>query len=517
MLKLILFHVCIFLLILTQYSTAQNTYKLNIKTDKSTYLISPQPMENGDCLIAGYDIYNKPSTLLRFVRINKKGKTVWSKYFSVPGYHAFSACLSATKDNGFIAVARLDSTNKYGLGLEIFKSDSNGNIQWQKKFISGNNAVMYPQKIIQAKNGGYYFIHAEDDFTFLNKLDQNGNLLWFKAFDPAVTDYGYSIDALAEADDGGAMIVIGNAGCEFYCVNLSLYKFNKNGDPETTLSFLPDFYPTSYNISYLKQDTTKKFKILFKGSVLGASSGKYSYITVQPNEQRANMLTMKDDIFSFQYILRTNKILGRTDLLSQNIALEQNKYINRDLSINASYDYQDENNIHYIYTERYDSLGRICPDYTLPRIDSTVSKTHINVYQGFFQSVNTLGLSVQSSTLLSSVASTPDIICAGEAPQNISQSMSSESNGNLYGQTAIRIFPNPAHDYIMLSINSNNDNFLKSIEIIDVVGSIKRTYSGEGFMKKNLQKLELNNLPKGIYFLKVKMNTTEQVLKFIKD
>ncbi|PLX10589.1 MAG: hypothetical protein C0598_10040 [Marinilabiliales bacterium] len=74
----------------------------------------------------------------------------------------------------------------------------------------------------------------------------------------------------------------------------------------------------------------------------------------------------------------------------------------------------------------------------------------------------------------------------------------------------IRVFPNPAHNYIILSSNSQTDNYTET-ELINIRGELIMTFRTQHF---NDLKIDITNLENGIYFLKCK-NTKKCITKRI--
>jgi photosystem II stability/assembly factor-like uncharacterized protein len=84
----------------------------------------------------------------------------------------------------------------------------------------------------------------------------------------------------------------------------------------------------------------------------------------------------------------------------------------------------------------------------------------------------------------------------------------------LKNSTNINIFPNPATDNLQIDLSGlNTDDEVKSLLIQDNLGRIIQKIEIVG---TSIYQLELSNYLKGVYFLTVKSNTTQQTFKFIK-
>lgn len=80
----------------------------------------------------------------------------------------------------------------------------------------------------------------------------------------------------------------------------------------------------------------------------------------------------------------------------------------------------------------------------------------------------------------------------------------------------IHIYPNPVHDFMNIRIN-NELLIVEELAIIDVTGRVIQHQFLELNSEREIIKLSINDIPAGIYFLKIKNNKTYKVLKFIKD
>ncbi len=498
--------------------TRSLTYKLDIKREKSTYLVNMYPLANGDNLVSSYDIGDTITTKLRFVRIKPDGKIVWSKTYTEPNYYQYYVVAAATNDNGFIAAARLDSGTKYSLGTVLFKCDSSGDIEWKQKLITADHSATAPGPIIQTKDEGYYFVNYSYGVAQLEKLDKNGYVVWSKAFNPSYSDYGYNLDKLAEAADGGALLTVYNISCEYYCIAYSLYKFQKNGNPASVIDFDPSFYfgTTAY---YLSEDSAGVIRMIAGGDILSLYNylgAKYSYVIIQPDAINAKAFIINHDLLSLQHFFKTNKIA----MLNNKIYTtgRESPYFNfsKDWSLSVASDKYNAKGIHYVQIERYDSLGRICPNYKIPFVDTTILQKGAGIYRSVFSVINMPAVLVTNSNLSSTPLQNYDsILCIGEV------STISTTNNNIAAKALPKIprfsiFPNPAKDYINLEL-SNDKSSSAQIQIISIDGKIIKAFTSYFAIGTIIKTYDISYLPKGVYLLKVTTQATQQTIKFIKE
>lgn len=82
---------------------------------------------------------------------------------------------------------------------------------------------------------------------------------------------------------------------------------------------------------------------------------------------------------------------------------------------------------------------------------------------------------------------------------------------NVYDGTEIVIAPNPAHDYVVLTVKENHEEIL--VNLLDISGRVLRTF----WMPADEMslRLERGNLPNGIYMLRMTSNGQKQTRKVI--
>lgn len=153
------------------------------------------------------------------VKLDLSGNILWKKNFGGTGIdRAFSACI--TEDGNIIIANTTESgmpyvTNSYGISdIWLLKIDLQGNIIWQKSF--GGSGDDFVKSIKPTIDNGYIIIgnslssngilnenKGELDVWIL-KTDSNGQLLWQKTFGGSKSDYA---NALIEDKNGDFLIV----------------------------------------------------------------------------------------------------------------------------------------------------------------------------------------------------------------------------------------------------------------------------------------------------------------------
>lgn len=123
------------------------------------------------------------------IKLNASGIVQWSKYFSANTRQSFSS-LVQTPDGGY-ALAGQASTNNNGSWGYLVKTDSLGTLQWSKLIFPRD---FYPElkDIITTKDGGYAVVAiypnpAYYDMYFI-KLSSTGTFQWARSIGGSSTD-----------------------------------------------------------------------------------------------------------------------------------------------------------------------------------------------------------------------------------------------------------------------------------------------------------------------------------------
>ncbi len=128
----------------------------------------------------GYDGY--------LIKVNKMGDTVWTKTYGGIDWDVFNA-IQLTSDLGFVMVGYSYTNSKGKKDMWIVKTDSIGNLQWERKIGGIEDDEFVSVEILQ--NGRiacfgttYSFSDTKGNYCIF-KTNNNGDSLFFK-------DFGYS-------------------------------------------------------------------------------------------------------------------------------------------------------------------------------------------------------------------------------------------------------------------------------------------------------------------------------------
>ena len=151
------------------------------------------------------------------MKANLAGDPEWSRYYLPMGYSDADAgsSIRPTRDGGYIVAGAAEPIGRSLVQGWLLKLDPSGSVQWSKTFAGpvGEEAFFQADQTI---DGGYVAVGNTASFGYppghfsngwVLKLDQNGNVVWQKAFG------GEDISSVDETSDGG-FVVAGTVGVE---------------------------------------------------------------------------------------------------------------------------------------------------------------------------------------------------------------------------------------------------------------------------------------------------------------
>ena len=164
-----------------------------------------KPMGDGTYLMAGETTSPIQKGYDGWIfKTDAKFDVIWDTKVGGFGAERFNDVIF-TDDGGFLAAGRT-TTDEGGFRAWIVKLDSNGNVQWQKRYREDQyeNTI---REILPVKNGGWVFCgftknHPSDPDTrnlWIGGINAQGELLWDKAIGGAGSDVAY---VMTQTNDG---------------------------------------------------------------------------------------------------------------------------------------------------------------------------------------------------------------------------------------------------------------------------------------------------------------------------
>lgn len=135
------------------------------------------------------------------VKFDVDGNVNWMRnYTGRSNYEA--RALAETDDGGFILVGR----GHYGGGMYVVRTDSDGNETWSTTITDGDTLAGYDVIDLEGTSG--YMVAARkenstNDYMSLNKLDEDGTLLWKAEHGGPDTEYVFG---MTNSSDGGYVL-----------------------------------------------------------------------------------------------------------------------------------------------------------------------------------------------------------------------------------------------------------------------------------------------------------------------
>lgn len=129
-------------------------------------------------------------------------------YMDLPGTSFGEEC-TATYDGGVVSIAYLEH--------RITKLDAAGTLLWS--VVIDTNALQYLTAVTETEDHGIVVVGSHDNWTatLVWKLDENGNMLWQKRFNP--TGQGLTVNWVCPAHgDGGFLIGGGECSMQAYVI-----------------------------------------------------------------------------------------------------------------------------------------------------------------------------------------------------------------------------------------------------------------------------------------------------------
>jgi hypothetical protein len=151
------------------------------------------------------------------VKTDSNGNMVWNKTYGGENSE-YAYFVQQTSDNGYILAG---STYSSGTEFDMWlvKTDSSGNMQWNKTYGGSLDEEAYAVR--QTSDGGYIITGFTDSFSdnrdiWLIKTDPSGNVEWSQTYGGTREDEAYAVQ---QTSDGG------------YIIAGTTYSFGPSWDP----------------------------------------------------------------------------------------------------------------------------------------------------------------------------------------------------------------------------------------------------------------------------------------------
>lgn len=140
--------------------------------------------------------------LLVSATIAQPPDTLWTRTYGGSS-NDNGLCVQQTSDGGFVVVGDTRSFNVYGRDVMLFKTSSEGSVEWGRTF--GGTSGDQGTSVAQTSDGGYiitgytYSYGSGGYDMILLKTDNSGNEQWSHAIGGIHNDYGYCVQETSDA------------------------------------------------------------------------------------------------------------------------------------------------------------------------------------------------------------------------------------------------------------------------------------------------------------------------------
>jgi len=196
-----------------------------------------QTTDRGFIIIGSTDSYGAGKGDVWLIKTDSNGNMKWNKTFGGSGYDG-GYSVQQTTDGGYILIGTTDS---YGAGesdVLLIKTDSNGSVEWSKIFGGAERDIAHSGQ--QTTNGGYiiagwtHSYGAGNSDIWLIKTDSKGNMEWSKTFGSLDSDIGLEVQ---QTTDNGYIIIGETSSYGAGSDDVWLIKTDSKGNEEWNKTF----------------------------------------------------------------------------------------------------------------------------------------------------------------------------------------------------------------------------------------------------------------------------------------
>ncbi len=182
---------------------------------------------DGKMVLVGYrEVARNGDSDFLIMQMDQNGKQRWVKTFGGP-YEDKLMGVTATIDNGIVAIG---STRSYGSSqsdLTVMKIDAKGKTIWHK--IYGFKYYEYGNAVATTRDGGFMLVGGTNTLgkgnhsVYALALDKKGELIWSHVYGGENRDVGYGVARMSD----GSMMVVGESNSFKRAKNFYIIKLRK--------------------------------------------------------------------------------------------------------------------------------------------------------------------------------------------------------------------------------------------------------------------------------------------------
>lgn len=494
----------IFLILFASKASAQITFEKTFagNDDQSGY--SVQQTFDGGYIVAGQNLNFPHRQLLLLLRTDSLGDTLWTRSFGGPSFDLFALSVEQTYDNGFAVCGSYADGN--GNTIFLVKTDQNGNLLWTKRYSSVTTEVI-GGSMKQTPDSGFVICGKTwasngTGQVLVIKTNSIGDTLWSKLYLTGssegksidiTNDNGYIITGMTP--NGPVILKIDANGNSIFQKHFTFYAYETRIRSTSDGGYLltGTFNPSTQNDAFLlKTDSTGNvlWTKLFDGPLNNNDWGN----TIIETKDSNYVLTI--ETASYVYFvsqLQLIKVDRTGNVLWSSIFDGVNNsgcffdacasQTSDEGFIISGHRTSPTTNHAEIYLIKTDSVGNTGCNISNPLVlDSFITTSAIPIAPGS----NSFPGIVSSFLLTDSTVEIINTLCSSVGIQT-----------DDFRQDELQIFPNPASRYFTVQMNRIDS---RQLELFNSTGEkiLSKNIPGKNFIELNC-----DNLPDGIYFLRV--------------
>ena len=198
----------VFLVCLNDSGNIKWSKSINIGEDDIGFQISK--LTNNTLLITGetHDYISPSDYDIMLICLDLSGNILWKKNWGTINSELYGNSLESSGNIYSTGLAFLSSSMDTS-GLKLTKTDMNGNILWDNRYLSGYSLVGYNMQEIDANrlliSGAINLASTSYDDVLLMEIDSSGNIIWAKSYGGTNGEsYGY----ITKTNDNSIIIAV---------------------------------------------------------------------------------------------------------------------------------------------------------------------------------------------------------------------------------------------------------------------------------------------------------------------
>lgn len=490
----------IFCLFITVAIFAQPTYTkyFGVKGSDNDFECSTMvPLDNGSVVALGLSLFGQKNYRwdIDFVKLDPLGNVLVQKRLSTD-YSSGDVKGIQTSDGGFLLFTTQKElkviTGKQTMwGAALIKLNSEGKVEWSKYYNSVKFRHMSTNAIIETRSGDYIILfslahdYLADNKMGVMKISPVGDIIWGTTLAPDITFYyEYYGTSLLETSNGkilcGGYLLTEDP---FQDYRNAVIELNADGKLEKSL-YIESQYETPFQIKKIYQ-INKKI-ILYGGYTFKLNMDSPEFIT--------------GTLMNFQYFLYRKYPSLKPQQLDGTCYFKDGSIIKvfRDAIHPDAVGYD-------IIVKKYDSLFRICPDYTAQEVNENISAVKFQLRKLKVNNIND-NYTVSDIQVYDSTLNFVQTFCTGDVPNVLKPTLALPDNNS-----KISIYPNPS-DNILHVLNLKADEKYQ----LTIMNNLGNVFKQNAVENSSTYDFNLSGLKAGVYYLKVQSGKKSSSYMFIK-